>query len=193
MQAIQAVVGAAILALTVLSAAPVAAQHKVEVVLQLAGSTSSTQDQPYGAPIGTIALSGDGQRALAGDLGGTVWLWNISDGSLLGTFRHPSAVSVVAFVADGRRIVTISKSVRIWDAETGRLIQTIEMSVPDVAPFAISRDGSRFVSSGSDNMTEWDATTGRVLRTVSFPRYRNGGRFGDGRLFRRWPVCTDRA
>ena len=73
------------------------------------------------------------------------------------------------FSPDGRRILSGSadQSVRLWDADTGQPIRTLEGHTGPVNSVAFSRDGHRIVS-GSDDQTVrlWDADTGQPIRTL---------------------------
>jgi WD40 repeat protein len=57
--------------------------------------------------------------------------------------------------------------VRLWDATTGKWLQTIEGHTDKVTLVAFSTDGTQ-LASGSDNKTVrlWDATTGKWLQTL---------------------------
>jgi WD40 repeat protein len=57
--------------------------------------------------------------------------------------------------------------VRLWDAATGRALQTLEGHSSVVYSVAFSPDGKQVVSSSYDNTVRlWDAATGRALQTL---------------------------
>jgi WD40 repeat protein/serine/threonine protein kinase len=76
------------------------------------------------------------------------------------------------FSADGRRIATVSgdgQTLRIWDASTLGLINTIQP--PDqIVGCALTRDGGRAVAAGThaDQLWVWDTSSGRVIRQEPF-------------------------
>lgn len=81
-----------------------------------------------------LAVSPDGKRVLSAAVE-TAKLWDVASGKLLQVFPdHHHEVAGVAFSKDGRRLVTASKSsigrgkdvIRIWDAETGRILNEIQ-------------------------------------------------------------------
>lgn len=106
-------------------------------------------------------------------------VWNGADGTLgwrqAQPFRPPLAVScradgVVCAVSDG------SSQIRMYDVATGRVVQTIERPMADVADdqteqpaeqlvgVAYSPDGARLMTYGIRVGAElWDATTGELL------------------------------
>ena len=78
-------------------------------------------------------------------------------------------VSSVAYSPDGKRIVSGSrdKTVKVWDALTGKDLLTLKGHTADVTSVAISADGKRIVSGSRDNTVKvWDALTGKDLLTL---------------------------
>ena len=77
---------------------------------------------------------------------------------------HDDCVNSIAISNDGKRIISGSydKTVRIWDAETGKQIHQLNGHDGDVMSVAISNDCKRIIS-GSDDKTVriWDAETGK--------------------------------
>lgn len=82
---------------------------------------------------------------------------------------HTGIVNTATFSPDGRFVVSSScdSTIKIWDVESSRLINTLK-GHNDIINYAdFSPDGKRIVS-GSDDKTVkiWDAETGQVLRTL---------------------------
>ena len=74
-----------------------------------------------------------------------------------------------AFSPDGKRVVTASddNTARVWDAETGREIATLEGHDGSVLTAAFSPDGKRVVTASYDNTARvWDAETGREIAAL---------------------------
>ena len=82
---------------------------------------------------------------------------------------HTDYVCSVAFSPDGRRIASGSrdKTIKLWDAATGREIMTFKGHWGRVRSVAFSPDGRRIASGSEDDTVKlWDARTGQVLMTL---------------------------
>ena len=110
---------------------------------------------------------------------------------------------------DGARVLSGSKdkTLKLWDASTGRLLRTATLQLPaeNVDAVALSPDGARALSGAYDKaMKLWDvATGGRLIRTfatnsseaVAFSpdgaRAVSGGMAANGHV-KLWDVATGR-
>ena len=105
--------------------------------------------------------------------------------------RHGSGVRVVAFSPDGAQVLSggYDKSLKLWDATTGRLLRSFEGHSDEVTSVAFSPgtgrligtfeghsggvtsvafspDGTRVVSGSRDKTLKlWDVATGRLIGT----------------------------
>src|SRR5260221_12069366 len=73
---------------------------------------------------------------------------------------HTDMVFSVAISRDGTRVISGSydKTVKVWDAVTGKEMLSLQGHTDMVFSVAISRDGTRIVSGSKDKtMKEWDA------------------------------------
>jgi WD40 repeat protein len=135
---------------------------------------------------------------VAGDMTGGVKYWSVLDDQEATVLRgHLGHVFDTAFSADGRRIASTGTdfkdlTVKIWDADTGTLLQTcrgLEMT-PDRVAF--SPDGKRLAATSQADrqmpdrrgrVLVWNAGTGEVEQSLGEPA---GGRSlafsPDGRL-----------
>ena len=60
------------------------------------------------------------------------------------------------------------KTVRLWDAATGKAMKTLSGHTDDVSALAYSPDGKVIATGSGDNTVRlWDAATGEALKTLS--------------------------
>ena len=126
-----------------------------------------------------VAVTPDGRRIVSGSDDKTIKVWDAESGRLLRTIEGYT-VRAVAVTPDGRRIVSGSDdgtikqvweaengTIKVWDAESGRLLRTLEGHTDRVKAVAVTPDGRRIVSGSHDKTIKvWDAESGRLLRTL---------------------------
>lgn len=117
-------------------------------------------------PIVAVALSADGRHALSGSSDRSARLWDLDTGRELCAWRdHPTAVSGVALLPDGRRALTLSGSgLYLWDLECGALLQRLEDHPGTLGALGLAANGRR-AACGSDAGTVhvYDLDDGREL------------------------------
>jgi hypothetical protein len=118
-----------------------------------------------------VEYSPDGRRIASGSFDGIIRIWDAETGRQLRTLMgHTDIVHSVAYSPDGRRIASGSgfhsydeeklpdDTVRIWDAETGLLLQILKGHTDNVYSVAYRPDGRRIVSGSVDNTIKiWGA------------------------------------
>jgi WD40 repeat protein len=117
-----------------------------------------------------------GLRALSGFETHRARFWGVETNAVLHTFSHSTQLGPNTFTsgnlrtgaisADGTRVLTGSAdhTARLWDAKTGKELQTLRGHAEEVTAVAIAADGTRLVTASQDQtMRLWDAKTGKEV------------------------------
>ncbi|CDF34197.1 WD40-repeat containing protein [Chondrus crispus] len=137
----------------------------------------------------SVAMSGDGKRAVSGSDDESVRVWDVDTGLQIGDALtgHTDWVNSVAMSGDGKRAVSGSrdKSVRVWDVDTGLQIgDALPGHTLAVRRVAMSGDGKRAVSGSWDmSVRVWEVDTGLQISEVFGHTHwvRSVGMSGDGK------------
>ena len=85
---------------------------------------------------------------------------------------HPGGVKTIAFFPDGKTLLSAGddNAVRLWDLDTGGLLDTKSFSSLSVVSIAtVSHDGRTAAVCGDAELRLWDVATGAV-RTLKLPK-----------------------
>ena len=117
-----------------------------------------------------VTVLPDGQRALTGDVDGTLTLWSLVAGTAPQTFAgHASEVTALTVRSDGRLALSGSNdgSVKLWDIPTCTVLQTFGGHKGRVTAVEVLPDGLHALSSSYDGSLKlWDFSTVRPLKTL---------------------------
>jgi WD40 repeat protein len=138
-----------------------------------------TLEAAGGAPVRTIAISGDGKRLAAAGNFNSVLVWDIAAGKLIRRLLlgvKPAQGEQVALSPDGTLLAARDnrKSLRLWNTETGEEREPLlpEGSYP--MSFAFSGDGRVLAcGDGHGRIRLWDPRTSKNIRTFSPPNKRS--------------------
>ncbi|MEW6102997.1 MAG: pentapeptide repeat-containing protein, partial [bacterium] len=113
-----------------------------------------------------IIYSPDGRLLIAASEGGIIFF----DSKINRAIRHiPSPANCIAISPDGNILASGSddRTIRLWETETGRLIQRLEGHTSRVLSVAISPDGGMLASGAYDNtICLWETRTGRLIQRL---------------------------
>ncbi len=116
---------------------------------------------------GKIALSDDGQTAIAATNSLPAYVWNPGTGEhLYDLHGHTEGVTSVAITSDGRMAISGSadRMIILWDLEQGDLLRRFEGHNDTVRAVELTSDG-RWALSGSDDFSAilWNTTDGHMI------------------------------
>lgn len=132
--------------------------------------------------IKNVAVSPDGKRlacirSVDNKFLDEVQVWDVNARrelfAIQGYRGSPRHDTKVVFSADGKRLVAGSfehdDTVKLWDASSGKGIQSLKGHVSTVESVACSPDGKWIVSHAWEEIKVWDAATGAETLTIRVP------------------------
>jgi WD40 repeat protein len=126
------------------------------------------------APVYSLTYLPDGRRLVSAALDDTVVVWDLQ--RRIATHRLPWPAAKLytcnlAVTPDGKIIACgAGPRIRLWDAESGEVLRTIQVEEHNVVSIAVSPDGSRLASGdGYANVHLWDVHSGSDLRRLDKP------------------------
>jgi RNA polymerase sigma factor (sigma-70 family) len=184
--------------------------HLASIELWDAGTGKSMATlQEKTSNISTVAFSPDGKMLVTAEVG-TARLWDLAKQKDMFRFDTKDPIGRVVYDAqfspDGKLVATAegpAKTVKLWDATTGKEVRTLEGHTQFAIAVAFSPDGKTLASSGGEKAVKlWDVATGKELATLEGPTAAHHGLVfspdgkllasagGDKNTVRLWDVAT---
>jgi WD40 repeat protein/beta-lactamase regulating signal transducer with metallopeptidase domain len=120
-----------------------------------------------------LAWAPDGRFLVTGGYDKAVKLWVVTTGVLRMLTGHTGPVQMASFSPDGKYVLSCSawpagdKTMRLWDAQTGKEIRKFEGHTGPIGCAVFSPDGKRALSGSHDKTVRlWDVETGKQLRLL---------------------------
>ena len=116
-----------------------------------------------------IAYSPDGKKLLSAGMNDYSYrIWDTETGKTLieGKNAHDGQNVVgIDWSPDGKQVLTSGRdqTVKLWDAETGKLVRTYAGLRGDPEAIAFSKDGKRFLASADKAVNVLDTATGKII------------------------------
>jgi WD40 repeat protein len=104
----------------------------------------------------SVYWSPDGGRVVSGSEDGMFSVWDIESGeTIIGPINAGEFMNAVCYSPDGKMIATGGHGLKIWNANSGELLKTLEGGV-DVTCLAWTSDGKTLMAGGSRiNTATW--------------------------------------
>jgi WD40 repeat protein len=122
------------------------------------------------APSCDLCFTTNDVAVAVGNLDGTVEVWDLLRKERIADWKaHKDAVSGVAFMPDGKWLVTVSQdnTARLWEVETHREVRSFGRALNAFYSAAVSPDGQRIAAGTFDGLIKvWNPRTGQELVTL---------------------------
>jgi WD40 repeat protein len=118
-----------------------------------------------------VCCSPNGKYIASASSDGTVIIWNaikyILIHKLIDPTSHHRRIETICYSHDSKFIVSGAHDIKIWNAKTGQLLNTLIEHTKAIQTVCYSPD-NKFIISGSDDysINIWNATSGKLIKTL---------------------------
>jgi len=141
-----------------------------QITVRDANSRAVIRTIEVGQKITAVTIDSTGKLAAAALADRSIGLWDLTTGTLHGTFRrHQDIVNALAFSPDGHTLASggDDRTAIIWDILSGKARRTLKGHEMTVTSLAFSPDGSILATgSGNASVVLWNVTTGKLDRIL---------------------------
>ena len=121
-------------------------------------------------PIMSVSLQAKAGIAISSYSDGVVKTWDLSTGLCKASFQTPATNHPWRDVQliDSKLIIAWykDKKISIWDANAGKLLQTVDAPLPGLHGFRISGDGSKIFCLVGESIQAWSLCTGEPVGEI---------------------------
>ena len=118
----------------------------------------------------TLCFATHNEAIAVGNFDGTVDVWDLLRKQRVANWKaHQSVITGVAFLPDGKRLVTVAadSAGRLWEVETQRQVWSFSRALNAFHSVAVSPDGQRIAAGTGDALIKiWNPTTGQEVATL---------------------------
>lgn len=119
--------------------------------------------------ITSIQISGDNRYLLTTSVDRTARTWPLQEGSRQGTFvaYHPAAVTAARFGGDSSLILTVSRDVRLWNANGAQLLGVWQGRQAPITKLSVGSNDDLAVTGAADGeLRLWSKSAGWYQRSL---------------------------
>ncbi|MGG6270276.1 NB-ARC domain-containing protein [Leptolyngbya sp. AN03gr2] len=120
------------------------------------------------SPVLSVAFSADRGLLAAGDVSHDIHVWQVGTQQPVLTLKADGWVWSVAFSPSNQILASsASRSVCLWDVQTGQCVRSLQGYASRIFSIAFSPDGTRLISGSEDQLIRiWNVETGQLLHCL---------------------------